>query len=41
MRLNIRMIGFLNGILLITIAGRILLEIAPRSSRSKEGSLAS
>ena len=38
MRLNIRMIGFLNGILIITIAGRILLEIAPRtSSRNKEG----
>jgi len=38
MRLNIRMIGFLNGILIITIAGRILLEVAPRTStRNKEG----
>jgi Zn-dependent protease with chaperone function len=37
MRLNIRMIGFLNGILIITIAGRILFEVAPRTGRSKEG----
>ncbi len=37
MRLNIRMIGFLNGILLITIAGRLLLEVAPRTGRSKDG----
>lgn len=37
MRLNIRMIGFLNGILLITIAGRLLFEVAPRTGRSKEG----
>ena len=37
MRLNIRMMGFLNGILLITIAGRLLFEIAPRTGRSKEG----
>ena len=37
MRLNIRMMGFLNGILLITIAGRLLFEISPRTGRSKEG----
>lgn len=37
MRLNIRMIGFLNGILLITIAGRLLLQVAPRTGRSKDG----
>jgi Zn-dependent protease with chaperone function len=40
MRLNIRMIGFLNGILIITIAGRILLEVAPRTGRGKEGAAA-
>ncbi|MFG0313903.1 MAG: M48 family metallopeptidase, partial [Phycisphaerales bacterium] len=37
MRLNIRMIGFLNGILIITIAGKLLFEISPHVGRSREG----
>jgi len=37
MKLNIRMIGLLNGILLLTIIGQILLHAAPRSARGKEG----
>ena len=37
MRLNIRMLGFLNGILLLSITGRLLLQLTPRTGRSKEG----
>ncbi len=39
MRLNIRLIGLLNGIVLISLIGHMLLRIAPHSSggRSKEG----
>jgi len=37
MKLNIRMIGLLNGILLLTIIGHVLLHAAPRSARGKEG----
>ena len=37
MRLNIRMIGFLNGILIITIAGQLLFEASPHVGRSREG----
>lgn len=37
MKLNIRMIGFLNGILLLTIIGHILLRYAPHSARDKNG----
>lgn len=37
MRLNIRMIGLLNGILIITIVGHLLLQAAPRSARGKNG----
>jgi len=37
MKLNIRMIGFLNGILLLTIIGHILLRYAPHTARDKNG----
>ncbi len=37
MKLNIRMIGFLNGILLLTIVGHILLRTAPHTARDKNG----
>lgn len=37
MRLNIRMIGFLNGILLISLMGHILMEVAPRTMYRKDG----
>lgn len=37
MKLNIRMIGFLNGILLLTIVGHILLRYAPHTARDKNG----
>lgn len=41
MRLNIRLIGLLNGIVLISLFGHILLRVAPRSvGRSKEGAAA-
>ena len=37
MKLNIRMIGFLNGILLLTIIGHLLLRYAPHTARDKNG----
>jgi Zn-dependent protease with chaperone function len=37
MRLNIRMIGLLNGIVLISLVGHIILEAAPRTARGKNG----
>lgn len=37
MKLNIRMIGFLNGILLLTIIGHILLRYSPHAARDKNG----
>ncbi|MCC5823023.1 MAG: M48 family metallopeptidase [Phycisphaerales bacterium] len=41
MRLNVRLIGLLNGIVLISLFGHILLRVAPRGvGRSKEGAAA-
>ncbi len=37
MRLNIRMIGMLNGIVLLSVCGYIMLRATPRSARGKEG----
>ncbi|HCT44159.1 MAG TPA: hypothetical protein DF699_02965, partial [Phycisphaerales bacterium] len=37
MRLNIRMLGMLNGIVLISLMGHIVMEAAPRTARGKNG----
>ncbi|MFG0247090.1 MAG: M48 family metallopeptidase [Phycisphaerales bacterium JB052] len=37
MRLNIRMIGMLNGIVLISLMGHIVMEAAPRTAHGKNG----
>jgi Zn-dependent protease with chaperone function len=37
MRLNIRMLGMLNGIVLISLMGHIVMEVAPRTAHGKNG----